>query len=765
MKRALPGLIFAALVLATYADPLFTGRAFGGRDLVPYNLPVEKAVHDAYARGRLPVWMADISGGRPLAANPNVGAFYPARPLLALLPFPAAARFSPVLHWVLAGWGAMLLLRAAAPGASTEAAFVCAATYVFCGIGVSEAFYTNHHPGVALLPWIAWAAWRDAGTARRVVRLSLFLGLDLLAGDPFTAGLGALTALLALSVARAGAARLRGAAVAGSALLLALVLAAPQILAAVLWAPETRRAVSGLTLGEALTFCVHPLRLIELVVPFPFGETWAVDPSRVWGARIFGGSSAGFFATLYCGALGVIGAVSLWRSREAPARFARALLLAGLALSVPGSLLPASLADRASPVPLRYPEKFAVAIALALALYAGLGLDAAKSWRRIPRWTLGVAAALCALAVLAAAFPAAAGRSAVALAGEDTTYAAAAARELPAALAAGGLLWAVSLVALELSRGGRGRRLVAAGLLALVPIVACRRIARTFCEEAVFAPTAFARTVAKKDPELSYRVLGASILRPESSRVGFLDLRSDVAALEYPRRNWIDYTQTFWGRGTVFNGDFDRADLSRFDSLRRLVVETGRLPDPASFLASLSLRFGIRYRDEPVLPGFHRIGGDRVQDWDESAAALPDVRLASAWREARSAPEALGLLTGGLPADAVVLETSTTGGGQGGGAVRILEKSPERLVAETESRTGAWLFVLRGYWPYRDVLVDGRPAEAVPAQLAFSAVGVPAGRHRVEWQEKLPGLEVSRWGPVLFGLAVAFLLLRRGEGR
>ena len=766
MKRALPGLVFAALVLAAYADPLLTRRVFAGRDLLPYFLPVEQAVHDAWSRGRLPVWIAEISGGRPLAANPNVGALYPARPLLAPIPFRAAARIYPVLHWLVAGLGAMALLRVIRSEASRAALFLCATTYVFSGIGVTEVFYPNIHPGMALLPWILWAAARaGASTSRGVLLLALLLGVDLLAGDAFTVGLALLSGLLWISIGLPKERRAGAAAFFVLAFALGVLIAAPQILAAALWVPETRRAVSGLTLGEALTFCIHPVRLFEFLVPFPFGATWAIDPTRVWGSRIFGGSSAGFFSSLYCGGLGVIGAVSVWRSPEPAARFARALLLCGLALTVPGSLIPASLASRPAPVALRHPEKFAVAIALALALLAGLGLDRSRLWQRLPRWLLSLAAAFCGLAVLAALLPAASGRAAVALAGEDASYAATAGRELPPALAEGGLLWIATLAGLELCRGGRGRRLLASGLLALVPVVACRRIARTFPEEAVLAPTAFARRTAKRDPEREYRVLGASILRPESSAVGFLDLRSDVAALEYPRRNWTEATPALWGRGTVINDDFDRGDFSRLDSLRRLVVETGRLPDPSSFFASLSLRFAIRYCDEPALPGFRRVGGDHVQDWDESAAALPDVRLAAAWREARSAPEALGLLTGGVPPDTVILETSGSGAGRGGGAVRILEKSPERLVAETETETKAWLFVLRGYWPYREIRVDGRPEEAVPAQLAFSAVAVPAGRHRVEWEERLPGFEVSRWGPVLFALSAAFLLLRRGAAR
>ena len=46
---------FAALVCLLYVDPLFVRRNFTGRDLIAYNLPMEKSVHDAWARGRLPV--------------------------------------------------------------------------------------------------------------------------------------------------------------------------------------------------------------------------------------------------------------------------------------------------------------------------------------------------------------------------------------------------------------------------------------------------------------------------------------------------------------------------------------------------------------------------------------------------------------------------------------------------------------------------------------------------------------------------------------
>jgi hypothetical protein len=94
--------------------------------------------------------------------------------------------------------------------------------------------------------------------------------------------------------------------------------------------------------------------------------------------------------------------------------------------------------------------------------------------------------------------------------------------------------------------------------------------------------------------------------------------------------------------------------------------------------------------------------------------------------------------------------------------VRVLEKSPERLVLETRAADPAWLFVLRGDWSYREVLIDGIPVETRPSQLAFTAAPVPAGSHRIEWREKAPGLEIARYGPVA---GILLLLLPLGRRR
>ena len=93
------------------------------------------------------------------------------------------------------------------------------------------------------------------------------------------------------------------------------------------------------------------------------------------GLAGFGGKTVGFFTTFYAGAIALIAVVSAWKWRLPGARFARVLFLVSLAAAVLPTLLPDEWLGLPSPIPLRFPEKFAVDFALALAILSGLALD------------------------------------------------------------------------------------------------------------------------------------------------------------------------------------------------------------------------------------------------------------------------------------------------------------------------------------------------------------------------------------------------------
>ncbi|MGH9368853.1 MAG: hypothetical protein ACRD3M_14405, partial [Thermoanaerobaculia bacterium] len=329
-----------------------------------------------------------------------------------------------------------------------------------------------------------------------------------------------------------------------------------------------------------------------------------------------------------------------------------------------------------------------------------------------------------------------------------------AALQLPRALAEGGLLWVAALVAIELaSRRALPARATALALLTLAPLAATSRIPEVSSEREAFEPTPLARRIARADPRGAYRTLGESIYaRPEEAAS-----RSGLGWAELPRESWIYYTPVFWGRGTVFNYDFDAGDLARVESLRRLSGFAATGPDGAAFFGNLCLRFGVRPRGQPPVPGFRPVGGNAAQEWDLHDGALPDIRLATRWREEPGALAAAARLqeTG---AGELVLETGRRAAGAAPpGSLRILEKSPERLRLQTETAQPAWLFVLRAFWSHRDVRVDGREAETFPAYLAYTALPVPAGRHDIDWRERVPGGELSRLGPLAAAIGAALV--------
>jgi len=742
--------LFAVFVLAVYADPLFFPRTFGGRDLPAYTLPMEKAVHDAYARGRLPVWAASVSGGRPLLPNPNASALYPVHVVLSAVPFAAAAKIYPVFHWILAGAGTALLLGLC--GVSGGGQWIGAVTYAFSGLAVSEVFFPHIQPGMTLLPWILWGIRRPASRLSRLWLLSVLFGLDMLAGDIFTATMAFAAGLLWIALEEPPSHRKSLAAAFVGAAALGLLAAAPQVVATALWIPETSRGVSGMTLAESFSFSLSPWRILELVIPFPFGRTASLDEALVWGRVLFSGKSVGLFSTFYAGALPVLALASRHGMREGGCRFARVLFIAGLAVCVLPGFLPRGMWAIRSPLALRYPEKLGVLCVLALAILAGQAYDVRRRVAFRPGGPLLIGAALALATSAAFLWPHRAGAAAARLIGAPRSMAPIAAASLPAALAEAGLLWMATVVALDLLRlRRRAVRAVAIALLTLVPIAASRAVAQTFPVTEVLSGTAFERWVERADPSRRYRTLGESFYR-QASPLQDLCQRTDPSYTDYARRSWTQHTHGLWNRGTVFNYDFDGGDLSRIESLRRVARHLAESSDPSSLFGSLALRFGIRFRDQPPLPGYRRIGGDLLQDWDENLNSLPDVRLLHAWRgeiDALAALKEIVLLSPGE----VVLETGSHSFGEArSGRVAVSEDTPEQIRVETESFKPGWLFVLRSFWTHRTVEVDGRPVEPVPAQLAFSAVRVPAGRHLIQWRERVPGGSVSLWGPVFFGL-------------
>src|SRR5262249_56195059 len=103
-----------------------------------------------------------------------------------------------------------------------------------------------------------WVVGRPAEARRKPLSLSVLLVLLLLSGDVFQIALVLGSALLWIALEIERPARIPHLAVLGLSGALAALAAAPQIVATVLWIPETSRGVTGMTLGESLQFSISP---------------------------------------------------------------------------------------------------------------------------------------------------------------------------------------------------------------------------------------------------------------------------------------------------------------------------------------------------------------------------------------------------------------------------------------------------------------------------------------------------------------------------
>jgi hypothetical protein len=258
-----------------------------------------------------------------------------------------------------------MALLARARGSDRTASALAGITLAGCGFGVScLGFYHS----VAFLAWWTFAllgAWR--GGRAGIAAGGLACGLALLAGEPILAALG-LVPLLLVAIEGHGAARgvATAAAIGGAGLVVAL----PQVVATARILRSTFRGGYGM---EAGGFALHPLRLVELVLPLPFGNPARID-TYGWIASFSRDPPLVF--TLYFGVVALLLVAAAGRSRWL------ALAGAGLLLAWLGGRR-ADLFAAASAGLFRYPEKFLLWTALGVPLAAARGLARVVERRRL----------------------------------------------------------------------------------------------------------------------------------------------------------------------------------------------------------------------------------------------------------------------------------------------------------------------------------------------------------------------------------------------
>lgn len=381
-RFAAPGVLLLAS-LALFGGGLLPGRAFYYRDVLHYYWPLQ-AMH--WRLGLVPQWNPFYQGGVPFLADIHAGVLYPPNLLFAVLSFPTAYALVLVLHHFGGQLGLFLFLRrqgfAEAPALTGTLAF---------GLTGYVAGLCNAGPivlGLAWMPWVLLALHSRLATVRKLAVLAMLLTVQLISGDPQSAFYSALVSAASLAWFPE---RRRHLVALGGAGVLALLLAGVQVFPALTLLAESTRG--GATVNYLGSWNLHPVRLLELAFPYPFGEYLGVPQFWAWFS-VKGTGSVPFALSVYLG-VSVLGLGVLGARRERLTGFALTLCALGLLLAL-GERSPLSALLALPPFRFfRYPEKYIVLVALGCALLAASGaralLEAPSRRRLIP---LGLAALL-----------------------------------------------------------------------------------------------------------------------------------------------------------------------------------------------------------------------------------------------------------------------------------------------------------------------------------------------------------------------------------
>jgi hypothetical protein len=366
-ERLLP-LLLAALPVLAYAPCWSAGRLLGPGDGAALHFPLRAAVWQAYRGGELPSWDPSIFLGTPLLAAYRPGALHPL--MLALAALPDAAAFQALVLVSLALAGPLLFCYVRRLGADAASAYCAGLFYALGPYLVGHLDDTATVVAAPLLPALLLAAehWTSSGRTRPAVATALVLALLLLAGSPEAARAGA-----ALLAGRLIVARLwpgRGPRLSPTSIALvgagAVLLAAPQLVPALLAAREAGRPLTGLGTSQAgvlpgltgliLRYASHtpapalalasvPLLARHLAVRV-LGAALAISLALQWGRGPL--AAPGALALVFDLALCVLAGLclsALWRQRRSPrgARLRALFLIACLASAAALSVAAASL--------------------------------------------------------------------------------------------------------------------------------------------------------------------------------------------------------------------------------------------------------------------------------------------------------------------------------------------------------------------------------------------------------------------------------------
>lgn len=702
------------------------------RDLTQLYIPARFFLHAQLKSGHLPHWFPYELIGVPFLGQIVTATFHPQT--LLFLPFSpvTAVKFNILLAYLFGVGGAYRLARAT--GTSRPAALLAATAFGYAGYGLSLHNNLPYLMGMMTLPWVGWRALRLADRERPgdIAGLAVAWALVFLAGD--AQGTGFATVLVIAALVGRGCTR-RSPILASGAGALMLLLISIELLPATSVFSGTFRMVTDAGDAPARVWAMHPLRLLEFVLPgfFPAGHEGAIT------SQLLGLGNGGLWArTVFVGVVPLsFFLLGLSRNRSALAFGTLALVSLWMATGAHGGLLP--IVFRVVPLlgQFAYPEKYLALFGVACVPVVALGFDRA---RRVGGLSL-LAFAVVGLSTLAAA-------------------------KLLAP--AGGTDW--SDATRTAWTHGALMALGLAGAAAASLILARRYVAFSFLPVAVCFVELWQANpgiVTQADRRLFEQPTPIAQKVRESASVGQPVPR--VAAM--PAAGMV---------GVTMRTDADRWTRANLEGLK---------PDAASVWGIGTIGMALL----PALPArMLTIASEEPSAWSQwlhtcwrtlPANATPakadkkvladddfDIQLVTQQcfpytftagaLSVEDQKEALQRMQG-LPPNMILWERGPVFP-RARAHVELVRFDPGRVTLTTDSDARAALVISEGYSPGWHAAVDGTPAEVRPVNVVALGIEIPAGHHEVRFEYRTPRLKVGA-ALSLLGLLLAGVLIRAGR--
>ncbi|MFL6247580.1 MAG: hypothetical protein ACJ74H_16265 [Thermoanaerobaculia bacterium] len=759
-------LAFLAAVPALLFLDVFRGvNAFYVRDMLRYHFPGKKVLREIVLSGQFPYWNPWISAGQPMAANPAHEVFYPLTWLILLPDYAHALQLLPLLHIVIATFTMYALLRSMELG--RPAAAIGALSFGIGGLLCSMLTLLHFLFSVSWLPLTCLYTRRALllRSARDGALAALFLGLQLLAGEPTTVlETGVLLGMYAIyrgmQDGRTPAAVARRVAVIGAISIGACLVAAVLVIPMLDHFGDTSRA-RGIEYEHVRHWSMPFMRVAELVYPTFFGRDGANDHSHYWAAAKM---AVPFYFSIYSGLLLTVMAAAglLARSRGG------VLVSSIAAISIIGAMgdhtpLLRILYDAGIATSLRYPEKFILMLVFTIIVFGAQSLDRLLTGdARVRRMALIAGGGITIFAAATALFS------------WTSAYAPFFRR-----------VWSVERVPtfdemLQLSRQGWLTATVN-GVLLILLLASVNRLRRPLW---VAMAVAFvivdlgpiASEVAPRVPMAFFRETPAVVRqlpqRRDDFRIFHMAQWSNEDRNPYLRPDpdlyWIlrnsipPLLPAAYGLRSALEIDFDGTELEASSEFTRAawMLQKARPKEALRIVAAMSnVRYVVVYRpyDEGIALGH---GVTRNVQPVRLIAGRPNPRyyFASEMGTARDADDFVRKVAAGRFGTGVAF-VADGAFAPARGEVRSVREWTNGARIDVAAAGRAFLVMSVTPHKYWRITIDGKPARAVVTNIGYQGVEVPPGSHVIEMRYRNPLIAIG--GAIsIAALAVVFVFCR-----